>query len=436
MDDIRAKSGEEVRLCYERLRSYQAEERARQQQEAQLRSQQEASRRYVEQQDRAMRQSLQDNQRRQQEAWAAQVQKQLGQQQAFAQGAGLLMQGVLALMSESKDDSRQQPVDDSYRRAMQQQQAEQAAVQRRAEEAQAKQRRDEEESSYATLVNKAKEVADIGRALHAFAQNPFGTTVDAVAGGTGDTLTGGAVSASTGLPRYSDERYAAVAAVNDEVRGQALASNPFASEVTRQSLGAVGQVHQGALGELEQVTGQIRDFKVETRPAAPLSAPSPDPAMQRMSSSSDRSTAPAEAVASAAPAQASSSGGFFSSLFGGSSTASGDGSTSSTSGNPFTSFFGSSSPATSGNNSAPSGGTSYFELGSFTTHQIPAGHTLYRDGAGGRLRVVALSGLGSQASTGDRPGAGDAGCSENGVGVVTPECEKKRSQTKNAFLDR
>jgi len=58
---------------------------------------------------------------------------------------------------------------------------------------------------------------------------------------------------------------------------------------------------------------------------------------------------------------------------------------------------------------------------------------LYRAPGTRKLRVVRLSASERIPSSSDRPEAGADGCGPAGLGVITPECERKRQTTNNPF---
>lgn len=203
------------------------------------------------------------------------------------------------------------------------------------------------------------------------------------------------ISAATGLPEHHDEGYAAMTTIADEGRRHIPATNPFAKEVSSLSFRAIKQVHQGALGVLEQVTQQIETFAPQTAASAASSTSSPDLAAAWLGNQGSPS-----ALATDGPAPVDQPP---------------------SSANPF---------------STTASETSYIDPASKTNYRIPTGHTLYRDTSGAELRVVRLADVRPKAGavSGDRPAAGEQSCSADGVGVVTPECERKRAKGKNPFV--
>jgi hypothetical protein len=71
---------------------------------------------------------------------------------------------------------------------------------------------------------------------------------------------------------------------------------------------------------------------------------------------------------------------------------------------------------------------SYFDPESKKTFPSLRGHALYRAPATRTLRVVRLADLGQLPETSDWP---EGACGSAGLGVVTPECERKRRADQN-----
>jgi hypothetical protein len=85
---------------------------------------------------------------------------------------------------------------------------------------------------------------------------------------------------------------------------------------------------------------------------------------------------------------------------------------------------------------APSAPASYYDPNARTTLEIPAGSVLYRAPDTGQLAVIPYADLRDIPATGDQPGLDGAGCGATGIGVVMPECEKKRRARVNPFGNR
>lgn len=375
-DEILERSTEEARVCQDRLSRYQEQERReeqarrKQEQERQARAAQRDAERNERSAQRAARQAereaekLAEQQRREQK----EAQRQTGrEEQAASQAAAGTPVRVTVSPPPAKAQKPQKPSSSGKGR-------------------------EQEESDYWALVKNAKETADAGRLAVKAIKNPFDTAVGYAANKMNEALLQEGISAATGLPEHQDAGYAGVTAIVDEGRNHVPSTNPFAKQVSSLSLSAVKQVHQGALGEMEQVGKQIEAFEPQPAASGSLFAPSPYPAAARLGNEE-----PITGIVSdgAGPTGQARSGA-----------------------NPF----------------ARAGAeTRYTDTGSNASYRIPAGHTLYRDNSGGELRVVRLADVRPTAAAGDRPSAGEQGCSDDGVGVVTPECERKRTESRDSF---
>jgi len=82
---------------------------------------------------------------------------------------------------------------------------------------------------------------------------------------------------------------------------------------------------------------------------------------------------------------------------------------------------------------APSAPATYYDPNARTTLEIPAGSVLYRAPDTGQISVICYADLSDIPATGDQPLLGEAGCGATGVGIVTPECEKRRRARANPF---
>jgi hypothetical protein len=78
----------------------------------------------------------------------------------------------------------------------------------------------------------------------------------------------------------------------------------------------------------------------------------------------------------------------------------------------------------------------YYDPETRATLEVPAGYVLYREPGTNRLTVVSYASLAAPPASGDRPERGKKGCGATGIGIVTPECEKKRRAKANPFATR
>ncbi len=83
-----------------------------------------------------------------------------------------------------------------------------------------------------------------------------------------------------------------------------------------------------------------------------------------------------------------------------------------------------SNPWASGASSTPTQTLTYLDPGTGTDYKIPKGYTLFRDAKTGKLSVVKSTKT-MRSAGGDRPDS--TACSNNGLGIVTPDCEAKRA---------
>jgi hypothetical protein len=165
----------------------------------------------------------------------------------------------------------------------------------------------------------------------------------------------------------------------DVVQSVAMMSNPFASEISKQSFSGIENIQGRALGEFDRASESMASLGREE----PKSLYGPVPVLRFTPSHSGGVGYPDA--------------------------------------NPFV-------------NPAPV--ITYQEPESRQTYEVASGHVLYRTPETGRLSVVRYSNVDVTTSGGDQPDLGEKGCSTTGVGIVTPECEKWRRARVNPFASR
>jgi multidrug efflux pump subunit AcrA (membrane-fusion protein) len=170
-----------------------------------------------------------------------------------------------------------------------------------------------------------------------------------------------------------DIRHDASAAAVNVMQSVALRPNPFAKEVSKTAMHGVQTIQRKVLGEMDKAAQAIEEFG-------------------RDDAAASRGTGPVFRPASPPPSHSAR--------------------------NPF---------------SPPTPATTYQDPDTRVTLEVPSGHVLYRAPETNRLTAVSYAQVSESSISGDRPELGEKGCSATGVGIVTPECEKKRRAKANPF---
>ena len=264
----------------------------------------------------------------------------------------------------------------------------QIAAERAAAEATARQaaRLREQESLYETLTRQVAAARSTASTVAMLVKNPFETAVGAVSdAGTARLMEGVGQATLPGYQSADDSRFEHTRDVVEYARQYGMAGNPFAAAVSSNSMQGVTAIEQRALGAMDQVSQSIAGFNAD---ASTNTGSRPVPG-----SNVTRSLGDPSRTGMGSPAQ-----------------------------NPF-------DDANAATGRPPE---RYYDATSRQHFEIPANHMLYRSESGGLLSLVAASSV--QANAGNRPGQGSAGCSRDGLGAVTPECEAKRKRSENPFL--
>ena len=153
-----------------------------------------------------------------------------------------------------------------------------------------------------------------------------------------------------------------------------MAENPFAESFSSQATAGVTGIQRRAIGALDGVGQSVAGFNAESNS---LNSPIPGSTTVRSLGEPNRS--------------------------GGSASAA----------NPFD------DGSTSGATGAP-----FYDLTKNQFVEVPANHVLFRSVSTGPIQVVRNDTV--RARQGDRPELGVAGCSRDGVGLVTAPCEARR----------
>ena len=264
----------------------------------------------------------------------------------------------------------------------------QIAAERAAAEATARQaaRLREQESLYETLTRQVAEARSTASTVAMLVKNPFEAAVGAVSdAGTARLMEGVGQATLPGYQPAGDARLERTREVVEYARQYGMAGNPFAAAVSGNSMQGVTAIEQRALSAMDQVSQSIAGFNAD--------ASTPTGSRPIQGSNVIRSVGEPSGTGTGSPAQ-----------------------------NPF-------DDSKSATGRPPE---RYYDATSRQHFEIPANHVLYRSESGGSLSVVAANSV--QANAGDRPGLGNAGCSRDGLGAVTPECEAKRKRSGNPFL--
>ena len=209
--------------------------------------------------------------------------------------------------------------------------------------------------------------------------------------------------------------------------------NPFAEAVSGAALDEIGRQHATTLGKLDRLGEQIQDFTPGELPKSNPFGPATS-AIRPLPSAPDAATAP-RTVDIDTPSTASTSPRQTVTVEQETSAIPNSPASPVTRVNPWASDVREATPA-----SRPSHGTApsprtYVDPETKTEFVIPAGHVLYRDPTTRKLRVVRRGTLEQIPPSSDRPEAGAGGCGATGLGIITPECERKRQQNPFA-VDR
>jgi hypothetical protein len=216
--------------------------------------------------------------------------------------------------------------------------------------------------------------------------------------------------------------------------------NPFAAKLSDRAFDEVGRIHGSTLNQLDSAMGQVRNFEA-TAPSIPASNPFRPTPIKSMGGGADTASvelAPAPATnpfargGKSQPVKETQQTGREE------ENGSGDSGMTASSGSATrvppvenTPDRPRASPATaapSANPFAVARTQRYLDPVSKVEYVIPPEHVLYRDPKSKKLIVVKRSELSQTPKDGDRADQGEKGCSQSGLGVVTPECEKKRGQ--------
>lgn len=227
-----------------------------------------------------------------------------------------------------------------------------------------------------------------------FVNNPFEKGVEMLEDkakeeleGISHDLVSGTVDSTLPGREKRDNNYDKAVDVVEKARSKALAGNPFAEKASGVAMEGVNKMHRKVLGHLDNATQAIEHFEQDAAPSAHAPAP----------------------LLRASPAPRG----------GGEST----GQTAATysANNPFV---------------TQARAATYYDPDTRQTLDVPTGYVLYRAPETNQLTVVSYAQVSASPATGDRPELGEKGCGATGVGIVTPECEKKRRTKANPFVGK
>jgi hypothetical protein len=317
--------------------------------------------------------------------------------------------------TEERERQREQRAKDDAQRRDKEARERAERRQREQEEARAKER----EEAWG-LVKKAYEAKNELAAAVETARDPVGAVEGKIRSELEETH---ATPDEEGL---NDYRFAQKGA--KKLNSLSIRSNPFAKVASGAALKEVGRQHTTTSRGLDRLGEQIQDFTPgdlrsisnpfassasATRQSLPAQGDTPTPQTADVdtpaASASPQRVDAVEEVPPAPGASARPVPGV----------------------NPWASDVFETTPASRTSHGTAPPSRTYVDPDIMTEFVIPAGHVLYRDPVTRKLRVVRRSTLEQIPSSSDRPEAGTDGCGTTGLGIITPECEKKRQ--KNPF---
>jgi len=296
---------------------------------------------------------------------------------------------VRAYLDQKRREDEEQRRFEAERRAREEAQVrarEERALEQRQEASRQEERRKEARSSLEMALELKK--AEGARKI-VTATNPFDAAMNAAADKATDSVGSNLFDAATEsqLPSSSevhDRAFDATAKVVDQARYSGLGDNPFARKISGQSLNGITSLDRRALGQFDNAVDSTKDLGVAN--------PAP-------SNNSTQTFRPTPIAGGTAPDSGSTL--------------------------PATNPFGGPPPS-----------EIFYDPATDSTIDIPSGYVLYRDPGTTKLAAVSPTQLPQKTSGWDDPDLGDKGCSDTGMGLVTPVCERKRQAKVNPFLPK